>query len=202
VIFPTGAVDMILAGKKREDWRPACNVKVGRSYVLQRGREATEQRITIVSLTEDVELGTMTLRQAKRAGFKTVNEAWEDWARRFGTWNSKQQAVIISFVLGDQTDKPRLLAARPGAPHGDYVTLGQRQLPGAGEAIPALLQAKYSGEARAARQALRDGALEQRTRRLVDLVRDTAAFTSDPRLLGSLRVAERGLLAVQRKIGA
>jgi hypothetical protein len=177
-------------------------VREGRCYVLQAAGKSYDSVITVTHIEEGVVLGSMTLRQAKRAGYKTLLEARKAWLEQHGSYDPEQRVFLVSFVLGDQTDQPRLLAASPGAPHGDYVTLGQPHLAGAGEAIPEALQARYAGEARAACSAAQDGALEARTRRLLELVREISGEAREPRVRESLRVAERGLQAAQRKIGA
>jgi hypothetical protein len=200
--FSHDQVDLILAGKKTEDWRDRCVVRPRRSYALQ-AAGVTRGRITVMSVTPDVILGSMTLRQAKRAGFKSTRDAVEHWRTTHGgLYDPDLRVFIISFVLGDQTDTPRLLAARPGAPHGDYVDSSARALKGEPEAIPAALQARYSGEARAARQAIDGASLGAKADRVLDMIREISAEATTDEARKSFRVAERGVLAAQRKIGA
>jgi hypothetical protein len=200
--FTPAMCDLILAGKKREDWRETCRVREGRSYALKAGR-VTRGKITITRIEARVELGSMTLRQAKRSGYKSTSEARQHWCETHkGIYDPLLWVFVISFVVGDATDTPRLLAARPGAPHGDYVDSSARALRGEPEAIPATLQAKYAGEARAARTALQNGSLDQRTRRVLELVQEISVQATEPRVREGFKAAERVIKATQRKIGA
>lgn len=55
---------------------------------------------------------------------------------------------ILRFVKGDVTDKPRLLAARPGLPHGDYVSDAARAMRGEGEAVQGRILDQWALEGR------------------------------------------------------
>src|SRR5205823_2896292 len=68
----------------------------------------------------------------------------------------------IRFQRGDHSDKPRLLAARPGLPHGDYVSEPLRALPGTQEEVSSAAHAKFVAVA----QERRPEILAEQKRRL------------------------------------
>src|SRR5438094_9344924 len=61
-------------------------------------------------------------------------------------WMDDQPAWTIRFQKGDHSDKPRLLAARPGLPHGDYVTDALRALRGSAEEVSSDAHARFVTE--------------------------------------------------------
>jgi hypothetical protein len=200
--FRPEMVDLILAGKKREDWRERCRLREGRSYVLQSGCVTKDERITITKIEPWIELGSMTLRQAKRAGYKTTLEARDHWREMHGSYDPALRVFVISFTLGDHTDTPRLLAARPGAPHGDYVDSSARALKGEPEAIPATLQARYAGEARQTSRIIANGSLSALLERHQAVVTEIRKHATDPRVNENLRGLERQTASMRKKLSA
>lgn len=80
---------------------------------------------------------------------------------------------LVGFSKGDQSelmDKPRLLMAHSGSPHGEYTNVAALALPGSAEEIPEVNQGRY---ARAADNARKTGLVDQRERllELVSLIR-------------------------------
>ena len=77
----------------------------------------------------------------------------------------------IRFEKGERTellDRPRLLAARPGAPHGDYVTSSSRALRGTADEVSEQCLASYAaksgetyGNVLAGRKKLLDGVIRE-----------------------------------------
>lgn len=124
MIFRTELAKLIVQQRKSQTRRvvtsTTCRYEIGKSYAVQPGRgKPAICRITITDIRQE-RLGQITLRDAKREGFVTTQEFFDYWAELYGGVDREQRVWVISFVIGDQTDRPRLLAARPGPPHGDY----------------------------------------------------------------------------------
>ena len=128
MIFRPELVKQILAGKKTMTRRPvkpgelACRYKPGRVYGVQLGRGRPTHmtgeeplRITILEVRQE-HLGEITLPDARREGFRTTQEFKDYWRGLYGTFDLELPVWVIGFARGDVTDRPRLLAARPGGP--------------------------------------------------------------------------------------
>lgn len=159
MIFRPELAKLIKQGKKTQTRRIAttktCRYEAGKSYAVQpgRGKEAM-CRITIMDVRME-RLGDLSLKDAKREGFVTTAEFFAYWRGLHGSANPDLMVWVLSFVQGDHTDELNLLAARPGAPHGDYVSqphLAMREEP---EAISRSDAEKYGKLAHA-----RDGQRE------------------------------------------
>lgn len=205
MIFTQDMAKLVLEGRKtltiRNKTGPKCRYKLGACYSIQVARRTKDEVLTVMSIEEKM-LGDLNIRELRRAGFKTTlsfREWWDEHHRSL-IFGDDCPVWLVSFDLGDLSDTPRLLAARPGAPHGDYVSSSARALRGEPEAIPAVLQARFSTEAKSAEKARQNGNLAGRVARLLELVAETAPFATDARVKDSFRVAERGLRSVQRKI--
>lgn len=96
-----------------------CRYKKGRRYVIEiRGHKKPEKPsyITVTEEPTQALLGDLTLREAKRMGFRTRVEAEAIWEVRYGSYDSKTPVWMVSFELGDTRDKPRLLRAKGPTP--------------------------------------------------------------------------------------
>lgn len=147
MIFKPELVRLIHQGKKTMTRRPAkpepgstwyeggCKIKPGRVYGAQPGRaKPAALRVTVTDVHLE-RLGDISLDDARREGFKTREEFFAYWEQLYGRVNLDLQVWVVEFVKGDVTDRPRLLAARPGAPHGDYVEDPARAMRGEPEAV-------------------------------------------------------------------
>jgi hypothetical protein len=202
MIFKPDMVDLIKQGKKRQERRETCHVRPGRSYGVQAGRQPATVRITVITVAQQ-QLGAVTLKDARREGFRSTQEFRDYWrSTHKGYLDPDQQVWVISFILGDHTDQPRLLAARPGAPHGDYVHTSARAMRGEPEAIPASLQATYAKESENTFKAATNGHLETHVQRLHAVIKEIRTHANDPRANDQLRGLERQAKAFERKYSA
>ena len=103
-------------------------------------------RITILEVRQE-HLGEITLPDARREGFRTTQEFKDYWRGLYGTFDLELPVWVIGFARGDVTDRPRLLAARPGGPGGDYTDNPARAARDEGEAVPQQTQERFSRRA-------------------------------------------------------
>ena len=139
MIFRPELAKLIRQGRKSQTRRlgDTCRYEVGKSYSVQPGRgKPGICRITILQVRSEP-LGAITLKDARKEGFVTTTEFFDYWKGLYGTVDREMPVWVLSFALGDLTDIPRLLAARPGAPHGDYVSESYLAMVDEGEAISA-----------------------------------------------------------------
>lgn len=147
-----GAKTMTRRPIKDTDWdntlsRYTCRYKPGRAYAIQPGRgKPSIGRLTVLEVHRET-VGQITFKDAKREGFATTDEFKEYWAAMYGgTFNPDTEVWVISFRLGDWTEKSqhRLLAATPSAPGGDYTTEPGLALKGEPEAVTETEQAQIT----------------------------------------------------------
>lgn len=200
MIFSSEMAKLILAGRKSQTRRVVkdselqCRYVPGRSYALQGKRwKADQPRITVLEVRPE-QLGQISLRDVRREGFRTTEEFKAYWVKLHKRFDSEQLVWVISFVLGDQTDTPRLLAARPGAPHGDYVQNPVRALVGTAEEVSAPIQARYSREAS---ERLSEAA--RRRRRLASVLAELATLAPTPQQKKRLRSIEHQIKALGKE---
>lgn len=151
MIFSVDMVRLIHEGRKTQTRRPAhgeCRYKPGRVYAVQpgRGKPATAH-ITIRDVRLE-RLGDITLRDAKREGFRTRDLFRDKWIELHGTYDPDLLVHVITFDCGDTTDRPRLLAARIGGVGGDYTTIAALSARGAGEEVSEDYQTKFALDGR------------------------------------------------------
>jgi hypothetical protein len=83
-----------------------CTLKPNRVYgVRSSWNEPANLHVTVTQVRREP-LGQATHRDAKREGHRTVQELHAEWDRELD-----REMWVILFVLGDQTDRPRLLRA-------------------------------------------------------------------------------------------
>jgi hypothetical protein len=206
MIFRPELAKKIAAGEKTMTRRPVkdgekdCRYKPNRVYAVQpgRGRPANSQ-ITVTEVREE-RLGDLSLRDAKREGFRTTQAFVDYWSALYGHYDAEQLVWVISFVKGDATDTPRLLAARPGGPGGDYTANPARAAKGEPEAVSASLQEKFSQRAREQHTATKRGDWREQRDRLMAVVREIRAHAVDPKAAGNLRGIERQIASLDRKM--
>lgn len=126
-----------------------CRYEPGKSYAVQPGRgKLAICRITIIEVRSE-RLGDISLKDVKREGFVTTGEFFDYWQALHGSVDHDRMVWVLSFLLGDLTDVPHLLAARPGAPHGDYVSQTHLAMNGEPEAISSTQMETFAKFARA-----------------------------------------------------
>lgn len=161
MIFGPDELRRIKAGRKTQHRRPIvhdreCFYKPGRAYKVSSSthRAATFQ-ITITGVDRS-RLDAMTLRDARREGFRTTADFMEHWRdKHLARLCAPDTPIwVLSFVLGDQTDRPRFLAARPGPPHGDYVDSTARALKESAEEVSEAAQGRYAANAALEREII------------------------------------------------
>ena len=150
MVFTPEAVRRIAQGKQTMTRRlvksSSCPQKVGRVYQAQPGwARKGIHHITITDVCRE-RLGDISLPDARREGFRTRADFFEDWAKQ-RTLDHDEMVWVISFVLGDQADRPRLLAKRPAAPDGDYVREPYRAMRNEPEAVSAQEQERQTHRA-------------------------------------------------------
>jgi hypothetical protein len=203
VIFRPELARKIKEGKKTQTRRVVkgeCRYKPGRSYALQTGRgKKASERITVMEVRQE-KLEEITLRDARREGFRTTADFKDYWTDLHGSFEPEQLVHVISFELGDHTDTPRLLAARPGAPHGDYVSVAALALRGSAEEPSSLWQRKWSSEARIAESEASRHLWDEKRQKALDAIAAIAEFAETPEQLRSFKAAERTIRTAVRKI--
>lgn len=210
MIFRPELAKLIVQGKKSMTRRPShgetsCRYRVEHVYRVQLGRGMPGRfPITIKAVREEA-LGEITLKDAKREGFVTTQEFADYWKGLYGKFDEDSRVWVISFALGDATDTPRLLAARPGAPHGDYVGQSFLAMPLEPEAVSGGEQAIFTKDAR-----LRDGArgrdplVRERNEmaRSLGRMRDILEREPNREVSKEVRAMEHRIVALDRKLKA
>lgn len=120
MIFKPELVKRVNEGRKSQTRRPVrpgedeCRYRPGKAYALQpgRGRKAVG-RITVLEVRRE-SVGGISLRDAKREGFRTIDEFKAYWAELYGVFDDAVEVWVISFTRGDLADRPRFPSA--GAP--------------------------------------------------------------------------------------
>jgi len=177
--FSSEEIKRIKAGRQSQTRRLSAPYRPGRCYKVQNGRKTTDLKVTITSITEE-KLEMMTVREARRNGFRTTTEFLEAWK---GPKDATVQ--VISFVVGDQSDTPRLLAARPGPPSGDYTSSTARALRGTAEEAPQAVVSKYAAEAVVNHRATHSMALDG-LKQALDGLNKVVSLPSDRKRLKSI----------------
>jgi hypothetical protein len=124
---------LVLAGKKTQTRRLSCRYVAGRKYAIQpgRGRKAIGE-LTVVRVDEDMRLGDLTLRDARREGFRTTDEFRAYWTQLHGRFDPETRVYVVTFLEGDHRDDPRFLrGSAPQAPicHGTLALGDGRRVP-------------------------------------------------------------------------
>jgi hypothetical protein len=125
---------------------PRCRYTAGRAYSVQPGCRDAICQITVTDVRQE-QLGKITLPDVKREGFVTTAEFIEHWCEVHGYYRPEQEVWVVAFRLGDATDTPRLLAARPGPPDGDYTSNVSRAMRDEPEAVSEWVQEQFSAGA-------------------------------------------------------
>lgn len=109
----------------------------------------------------------------------------------------------IGFAMGDQTanmDRPRMPAARPGFPHGDYVTSASQSLSGTADEVAPGIQASYAAEAALGAKEAKNGLWREERARLLRAV-SAIRLEMAKQNIGS-EVARRRLKTVEHHLRA
>jgi hypothetical protein len=154
VIFTPEHVALIQQGRKTQTRRlvkpdeKECRYQVGKAPAVQPGRgKPASCRITILAVRRE-RLGAISEKDAKREGYRTVYEFRGIWTQLHGAWTPDREVWVITFVLGDRTEKPRYLARRLGSRRGDYVDSPELAARGEGQALSEGEQEQMTAEAR------------------------------------------------------
>jgi hypothetical protein len=197
VIFRPEMARLISQGAKSQTRRIAdkdmCRYEAGKSYAVQPGRGKTAVcRLTVVAVRRE-RLGDISLPDARREGFRTTGEFFDYWRELHGRVELERDVWVISFVKGERVDVPRLLAARPGGPSGDYTSNPHLAMLDEPEAISEAELGRFSREAakrdhliRQARRA--EIPLDERIRELMDRARDGSSE------------AQRALFSIEQRV--
>jgi hypothetical protein len=196
LIFHPKMAQKVKAGLKTQTRRKVneneCRYRAGRVYSIQTGRgKPASGHITITEVRQE-QLGDITLRDARREGFRTTADFKAYWLELHGKWQQEQPVWVISFVLGDQTDRPRLLAARFDPHHGDYVDFLSRALSGSSEEVaePILKVYAKEGEARYAYM------LSEQRKRALDAIGEIKRHAPTGKARKELTWAEKRIRAI------
>ena len=148
VVLPVDVVKRIRSGKQsqlRFPHRGPCKLKIGKAYAVKTARDKPAVfSITVLAISEQF-MAELTLKDARRCGYRSTAEYWDDHPSSLNTVLNTL-VDVVDFDLGDTTDKPRLLAARSG--RGDYVTSTARAMHGSGEEVSADIQDRYAMQGR------------------------------------------------------
>ncbi len=118
-------------------------MKPKRCYAVQtaKGKPAV-LHITITDIRGPERLETIDFQGARKEGFRTVEDFRTHWIALHARWNPLELVWVISFELGDLTDRPRLLKARSS---GDpYTTVPALALPNTAEEVSADVHGHYA----------------------------------------------------------
>lgn len=183
----------------------SCVYETEHSYAVQPGfGKLSICRITITDIRNEP-LGELTLRDALREGFKTRDEFYQHWQTLHHRLDLNEQVWVITFNLGDQTDQPRLLAARPGAPHGDYVTNPHHAMPDEPEAISAGDVERFGKLAHARDHDRREEPLRAQRDQLAGVLAEMRGVLDrapNEAVSSTVRRLERELQVLNRKLAA
>ncbi len=194
MIFGLEMYRAVLAGKKTQTRRFKCRYEPGKSYALQpgRGKEA-KHRITITEVRQE-RLGDITLRDARKEGFRTTQDFRDYWTKLYQRFNPDAEIYVISFELGDTTDAPRLLGRHPGH---DYVSSTAQALPNTAEEISAHTQAIYTKESEQGLRIARMARYEASRAQLIAAINEIRPYASQ-RANDKLRGIERQVRSLDK----
>jgi hypothetical protein len=172
-----------------------CTYKPNRSYGVRSSWIApADQRVTVTQVRRE-RLGEATHRDAKREGHRTVQELHAEWGRELD-----REMWVILFVLGDQTDRPRLLAARSGTSLGDYTEIPSRAMRGEPEAVPDAAQKAITAKARKRYEEGRMESWGEQRDRLLAVIQEIRQAPASRSVNESLRGVERQVASLDRKL--
>jgi hypothetical protein len=201
MIFKPELAKKIAAGSKTMTRRPVkdgetqCRYRAGRVYGVQLGRgKPTSFPITITE-TRRAPVAEITFKEARREGFRTREEFIAYWTELYGDFNPDQEVWVISFVKGDATDRPHLLAARSGTSMGDYTDNPSRAMKGEPEAVSGRVAERYGKRATEARGLQ----LSAQRERLLEVVADLRASSANASTRKRLRSVEHHVRAIERE---
>jgi hypothetical protein len=117
VIFRPELVGLIKEGRKTQTRRLTkagemeCRYKPNHAYKVQPGRgQRGEDTITVVEPPRRERLGDLSLKDARREGFRNVKEFERYWKELHGAYDPDEEVWVISFIRGDHVDQDRFLA--------------------------------------------------------------------------------------------
>lgn len=166
-------------------------LKVGHAYKLQAQRGVGGVVVTVTEVREEP-LADLTVGDARREGFGTVQGALGAWERWHGKPARDQRVQVVSFVLGDEsaffrgTDTPVYLSK-----YRDYTIFASRQ---AVKGDPEVMLVPGSGErARVMALAERQAPQAQAITRLRDQVSELKQAMLGMKARSRMRLIEREL---------
>lgn len=116
MIFRPELVELIQQGKKTQIRRlikpgeSKCRYRPNHAYRVQPGRGERGVETITVTETRCERLDDITLKDAKREGFRNLQEFKRYWRELHGFYDPDQQVWVISFLVGDHVDMDRYLA--------------------------------------------------------------------------------------------
>lgn len=202
MIFKPQLAKKIAAGSKTMTRRPVkdreteCRYRAGRVYGVQLGRgKPTSFPITITEPPRRAPVAEITFKEARREGFRTREEFIAYWTQLYGDFDPDQEVWVISFVKGDATDRPHLLAARSGTPMGEYTDNPSRAMKGEPEAVPQRAAERFAKRATETRGLQ----LSAQRERLLEVVADLRASSTTASTRKRLRSVEHHVRAIERE---
>lgn len=99
-LFKRDLLEKVMEGRKTQTRRTHKQQwHVGRTYGIRSTRfEKSRARITIIRRYSQ-RLGDVTEEEARKEGFRSLEEFKREWARIYGPWNPDQQVTAYEFHL-------------------------------------------------------------------------------------------------------
>jgi len=161
---------------------PVCRYEPGRYYQLKTQRDRPSTVGITITAKDQVQANSLDLRAARRLGHRTCADMIEAWPK----YDPMELIWLLSFEIGDVSDTPRLLAARPGPGHGDYVSTTVLAAKGEQEGISAHTADKYAQASREQRLEI----LGRQRKRALMAIAEIRPYAESSREFKRLRAAE------------
>ena len=99
-LFKQSLLQKILAGQKTQTRRiHTCLLQIGESYGIRTNRFEKAQARIIITDRRQEKLGDITQEDARKEGFKNLEEFREVWEEIYGDWQPTQIVTVYDFAL-------------------------------------------------------------------------------------------------------
>jgi len=209
VIFLPAEVVALIAQRRKTMTRriigeqAECPYRTGRAYQVQAGHGGRGLFPITITASRAEALGEISFKDVKREGHATTADFAQQWFELYGDFDPGRPVWVISFAWGDLTDQPRLLASRPGAPHGDYVADPHRAMRSEPEALSSAQLVPLTREAQARDRARATGRLKDERNQIAQslaAMREHLAQEPDREISRTVRALEHQLSSLDRKL--
>ncbi len=204
MILSPDLVKLVRSGRKTQHRTPhEPPMKPKRCYAVQtaKGKPAV-LHITITDVRGPERLETIDFQGARKEGFRTVEDFRTHWIALHARWNPLELVWVISFELGDTTDRPRLLKARAGG--SQYTSIPALALQGAGEEVSEPNQGRYALESEEGLSVARNARWHDHAEKLQMMAQslryEMREDVAPVAIRENLRAIERQCRSIQRKI--